>query len=214
MNADLMGSAGFKLYFDQRMGGQSLVNSVVRHGGFAIGANRKPFAVTAMAADRKIDGASPGQGALNQRKILAMDAMVLKLFDQTLMGLDGPCHHQKSAGIFVDAMHDPGSWHLVERGIVMQQRILERPVMVPCRRVDDQTLRLVDHDQGLILVDDVERNGFRSDMRDHLKGRGQGDGLAPQNFSFGFRRLPVHADRAGLDPVLNPVTGIFWKKLA
>lgn len=107
VNPDLMGAAGLQLHFDQGVGRKSLVDAIVSDGGFPIGANRKAFTVTAVASNRKVNRPSPGQGALDQRQILAMDGVRLQLFNQQLVRLDGAGHHQKAAGVLVDPMHDP-----------------------------------------------------------------------------------------------------------
>lgn len=214
VNANLVGSARFKLDFDQSMGRKSLVDSIMSDGGFAVGTHRKALAVTAVTSDRKVNGASPGQGPLHQSQILAVNAVGLELLDQDFVGLNRACHHQKSAGILIDAVHDARTWHLVERGVVVKERVLERSVMVARGRMDNQPLRLVDHDEGGILVDDMERNGFRGDLRDHLEGRGQDHFLTAKEFSLGFRSLPIHDDRTRPDPVLDSITGIFRKELA
>ena len=53
-----------------------------------------------------------------------------------------------------------------------EQRVDERPVGVPRRRVDDEAGRLVDDEQVVVLVDDVDR-----DLRlgDRLGRRGRRD---------------------------------------
>ena len=214
MDADLMGSAGFQLHFNKGVRLKTLGDSIMRHGGFAVGTNGKALSVTAVTTDGKIDGAAAGQGALHKRQVLAVHGVGLELFDQPFVGLDGAGHHQEPAGIFINPMHDAGSRNLVEGRVVMQQGILECPVMVSRGRVNHQPLGLVDHDEGLILVDDVERNGLRCDLGDHVEDRGEDHVLAAEEFLLGFCRLPIHGDDTGSDPVLNPVAGIVREELA
>ena len=214
MDTDLMGSAGFQLHFNKGVRLKTLGDSIMRHGGFAVGTNGKALSVAAVTADGKIDGAAAGQGALHKRQVLAVHGVSLELFDQPFVGLDGAGHHQEPAGIFINPMHDAGSRDPVERRVVMQQGVLEGPVMVSRGRVNHQPLGLVDHDEGLILVDDVEWNGLRCDLGDHVEDRGQDHVLAAKKFSLGFRRLPIDGDDTGSDPVLNPVAGIVREQLA
>lgn len=86
--------------------------------------------------------------------------------------------------------------------------------MVACRGVDDQALRLVDDDQGLILINDMQWNGLGSHLRDGFEDGGQHDFFAAEKFSLGFCGVSVHAHGAGPNPVLNPISGILRKKLA
>lgn len=213
VDADLMRAAGLELDFNQCVGGKSLVDSIVGDSGLSIGANCKALAVTPVPADGKVNGSPAGQRSLHQGQILAMDGMRLKLFDEELVSFNGARHHQKTAGVLVNPMHDTGPWHLVERGGVMQKRILECPVVVPSRRMNDQSLRFVDHNQGVILIDDMQGYGLRGHLRDRFKYRGQDDFFAAKEFAFGFCSLPINHHGTRPDPVLNSVSGILRKEL-
>jgi len=96
----------------------------------------------------------------------------------------------------------------------MQQRILQRSVMVTRCRVNHEALGLIDHNEGFILIDDVERDGFRGHVRDDFKQRNEDDFFPAEEFSLGFRGLSIDGHGAGLDPILNPVSGIFGKQPA
>ncbi len=63
---DLMSSTGLELNFDQGVRRKPFMNAVVGDGGLAVRADRKALAIGAMATDGKINGATPGQGPLNQ----------------------------------------------------------------------------------------------------------------------------------------------------
>ena len=65
-------------------------------------------------------------------------------------------------------MDDPGpqlAADAAQVAHVRQQRVHQRPRLVPRRRVHDQPGRLVDDDQPAILVDDRQRHRLRLDRR-------------------------------------------------
>ena len=53
-------------------------------------------------------------------------------------------------------MDDPRAVLVAPGGVVREQAVHERAALVPGARVDDDTRRLVDHEQVLVLPDDVE----------------------------------------------------------
>ena len=59
----------------------------------------------------------------------------------------------------------PGRAHAADAGEAVaamgEQRVDQRPVGIAGRRMDDEPRRLVDHDDVLVLVDDVERHRLR-----------------------------------------------------
>ena len=72
--------------------------------------------------------------------------------------------HQKTRGALVEAVHDPRPLDAADAGeavpAMSDERVDERARRVPGGRVYDEVRRLVDDDEGLILVDDVERDGL------------------------------------------------------
>ena len=75
------------------------------------------------------------------------------------VGLGGD---DQAGGVLVQAMHDPRPAHPADAdqafAAVRDQGVDQGPVRVAGRRMHDQPGRLVDHDQGFILVGDGQRD--------------------------------------------------------
>jgi hypothetical protein len=70
---------------------------------------------------------------------------------------------QATARLFVESMDDPGPLLTADpgkSGKMMQQRIHERVLSLTGTRMNNQSSRFVDHDQFVIFVENVERDGF------------------------------------------------------
>ena len=71
-------------------------------------------------------------------------------------------HHHQAGGILVQPVHDAGALHPADarkaRAAMRDQRIDQRAGRVSGGRMHHQPLRLVDHDQGVVLVHDIERD--------------------------------------------------------
>ena len=102
--------------------------------------------------------------------------MILQLAGQHIVGKIVLGNSQKSGSILVDAMHDSGAQFAVDTGKViahgMEQTVDQRIVLMSRRRMHHQTLGLVDHQNILILVDDVQRHFRGFDV--HFLGLGDG----------------------------------------
>ena len=75
-------------------------------------------------------------------------------------------HHHQAGRVLVEPVHDAGPLDPTDprkaRAAMGDQRIHQRAGAVSGRRVHHQPLRLVDHDQRVILENDVQRDVFRS----------------------------------------------------
>ena len=60
--------------------------------------------------------------------------------------------HQQPRGVAVQAVHDPGAVRVITAGGAVRERLRKRPALMPARGVHDHPGRLVDHDQGVVLV--------------------------------------------------------------
>jgi hypothetical protein len=68
---------------------------------------------------------------------------------------------QQAGGVAVEPVHDPGSLRFPARRAVRQHAVDERAGLVTPRRMNDDTRRLVDDEQMLVLVDDSEPHLLR-----------------------------------------------------
>ena len=77
--------------------------------------------------------------------------------------------HQKSRGILVDSVDDSRPELPIDAGkavpAVEQQGVYQGACAVACRRVHHHALGFIDHDEILILVDDVQGDVFRQERR-------------------------------------------------
>ena len=96
-----------------------------------------------------------------------VDGMDAHLITEGLMGGIGFGHHQKSAGVLVDAVHNAGADCSADARelprTVIQQRVDQRAVRIAGRRMNHHSLWLVHHQQERVLVDNFQRNvlGYR-----------------------------------------------------
>lgn len=214
VDADLMRASGFELNLDQRVGGEPLVNAVMRDGFLAIVSYGKALAITAVTSDGKIHGAAARQGTLDQCKVFTVDGMCLKLLDQKLVRLDGFRDHQKTAGVLVDPVNDARSGNTIQFRRMVQEGILERAVVMARGRVNHEALWFFDDDDGFVFVDDLQRNCFWGDIRHHLEAWRQRDGLSAEDFSARFGGLTAQLHGAVPDPVLDTISRIVGKQKA
>ena len=73
----------------------------------------------------------------------------------------------EAGGILVDPVDDAGALFPADAGervaAVREQRVDQRPVRVPRRGMDDESLGLVDDDDIRVLVADLQRDRLRLD---------------------------------------------------
>ena len=100
----------------------------------------------------------------------------LDLLRQPLVGLVVFRHHQQAAGVLVDAVDDAGADHPVDAGkgalAVVQQGVHQGAGVVPRGGVDHHPLGLVDHQQPVVLVDDIQGDVLRQHLQFHRVGEG------------------------------------------
>ena len=205
VNTDLMGSTGLQCAFDQGAIDETLDDPVVRSCRFTVLNHRHLRALRRMATDGKIDGPAAFKIAAHQRVVVAFDRARLQLPHQIGLRFQRARHHHQSAGVLVQAMDDTGARHPVEFGRVVEQGVLKRPGPIASPRMDDESGRLVDHDQVIVLEDDVERDILRRRGKSILVGRfGDAEGLSSPKFVLGFRqRLAAETHPALAYPVLQ-----------
>ena len=175
MDPDLVSAAGLELAGEE--GGDGLAVPAIENlprlpmgDGLAPAlAHRHLLAGMGVTVDRRIDGAmlavgrapSEGQIASPQR---AGAAVIGELRAERLMGGIVFRGHHQSGGVFVKPMHNAGTAHAADAGqagaAVGDQRVDECPGLVAGGGVNHEPLGLVDDDEVVILVDDVERDGF------------------------------------------------------
>src|SRR5262245_17062426 len=122
-----------------------------------------------MAADRGIDRAaaalraSPDDGEIGALEA-AVAAMGGELLRQALMRGVGLGHDEEAGRVLVEAMNDARPSYPANAGQALaamgDEGVDESARLVAGGGMDDEARGLVDDDEGVVLIDDVERDGF------------------------------------------------------
>ena len=158
----------------------------MRHRRAAVAAHRALFAGVSVPVEGRIDGAFRTVGrAPDQSQITALDSafgLVGELGRERAMGHVGLGHHHQAAGVLVEPVHDAGPFDAADAGQAVaamgDQRIDQRAFGVAGGGMHDQALRLVDDDERVILVDNIQRDGFAGRFWRFGRGQSDGDGIA------------------------------------
>ena len=206
VDPDLVGAAGKKFQFQQRATGPGADDLPVGPRGAAPGPHRHFLTMHGVATDGSFPGAdlSPGS-AQHKGEVGLLGFAILELAAEFAMSgirLGG----DEQAGSFeVEAMNNAGPLGAAAggelSGAVVQQGGGEGTGGPAGTGMDGQAGRFVKDDEVGVLVDDVERNGFRLHMARGGRGNPDGDGGAGRKK---IARLDSFA--GGFDPsVFHPL---------
>ena len=115
-------------------------------------------------------------------------------------------HHQQPGGVLVQPVNDARTRLAADarqRPAVKQQRVDQRAAGMPGRRMDHQASRLVDHQQVVVFVQDVERQGFGGKLGRTRRRDVQRNGFAPAHPVIGGQRAAGGGRPALLDEPLD-----------
>jgi hypothetical protein len=101
---------------------------------------------------------------VDNRQVGLLDLAGTECLLERGVGPIGLGHQNHARGVAVEAMDDPRPLDSADSGEswrVRQDRVHECPVIVPRRRMDDHPRRLVHRYDGLILIEDLERDSLR-----------------------------------------------------
>lgn len=125
------------------------------------------------------------------------------------------CDDQTTGGILIQPMHDAGPSHATNTAqlssTMMQQCIDERMFLMASGGVNDQPRWFVQHQKGLVLVQNIQRHFFGLGLRRA--------GFGPMNLNLFARargmsrldRVTIHTDMAFLDEPLDCTARNRWK---
>ena len=152
----------------------------------------------------RIDGAALAFGCPpHYRQIDAFEAPVAavsgELLGETLMRCIGLRHHQEPRRILVEAMHDARAPDTADAGEALtamgDERIDEGARLVAGGRMDDKSGRLVDDDQGVVLIYYVKIDEFGQRLGRDRRRQAHQDMLARLHLAAGFGdRRPLDSD--------------------
>jgi hypothetical protein len=139
----------------------------------------------------------------HHRSVLALDRVLLELVGEFAMRVVCLGDHHDTRGPLVQTVHDSRSFHTAdtrEISAVVQQRVDERSTRVARAGVYDDSRGFVDDDQSIVLVQDVERNILRLDLRWGERRRGRFEFVSKANLLAGPARLRIDPDAIAIDP--------------
>ena len=179
MHPDLMGSSGLQPAFHKggvrfRIFAETFDDPVMRDGMTAVGGfpafDLAFCTVASRASQRRIDNAFQWRrGSPDIRQVCAFKraaaSMIGKLFRQVTMRCVVLGNHHDAARVLVETMHDAWSAYAADarKGLaaMMDERIDERSRSVSGARVNDKAGGLRNDDNIVVLVKDINGNGFR-----------------------------------------------------
>jgi hypothetical protein len=204
VDANLMGAAGFREAFDERIAAELLEHLVEGDGLFA---DFRPdcifFPDLRVDAERRGDfvGGQVGR-AVDDGEVFFFDGAVLELpCDLPLRDVVFGDDHN-AGGVAVEAMDDAGS-EFAQAGRqlagIMSQGIDQRSVSVAAGWMDDEVGGLVDDNQIVVLINDVERHLFGRNLLRGQFGQCHLNDVAGVEDEAGLDDLAVDFDGAGGD---------------
>jgi hypothetical protein len=203
VDPDLVGAAGFEPALQEARHrvaagpGVALEHLPVGDGRPATGTDRHFVTGLRVAVDGLVDCSFRARRhAPDECEVGALQrpgaAVIRKLGRELAMGAVGLCHHQQSARVLVEPVHDPRAAHAADSGqavaAVRDQRVDQRTGPVSRGRMHNETARLVEHDDGVVLVDDVERDRLRARCGLRLRHR-DGDRVIGADLAAGIADL-------------------------
>ncbi len=168
VNADLMGSSRTEPAFDERRHiGEGFQHAVVGESGLpAMRQHRHLLPIARAAADIAADLAGTRcRNAPHQRVIGAAHRPRREGRGEGGVGALAFCDDHEARSILVEAMDDAGATHAADASkavAAMRQEGVDKGVLgIAGRGMDDETRRLVDDDEVIVLVADVESDRLR-----------------------------------------------------
>ena len=155
MHADLVRPPRLERDPQEGVPRQQLLDLEMRHRvARRIGVERLPERVVAVAPDRSVDRAAQrARPSGDERDVLARERARLHELLQPAVRLGRAGDDEQPRRVAVEPVHDAGPLRLVSTfDVVGEQPVHERPARVPGRRMHDETRRLVDDEQMLVLV--------------------------------------------------------------
>ena len=165
LGPDLMGAARLEAAFQQGELAQPLQHLVAGVGvlGVRLGGrvDRHFFAVGLAAAKVCFHKALVlRKAAVDHRLVGALHAVHRHLLGKADVGGVVLCHHQQAAGVLINAVDDAGTHHSADAGkavfAMVKQGVNKGSVGISRRRMHNHSLRLIDHQKIIVLVNYIK----------------------------------------------------------
>ncbi len=203
VHANLVRATRFKFYPYMRMRPVPADHAVMSDRLPTAFADRHFFSVGRVAVDRLIDRSASGEHPLADRLILATDFSLRQQVNKFLLYPGIARHQQQSTRTFIQPMNQTGPGQCRELVIEIKQSIDESSLRVAGTRMNDETHRFVDHQQVIVLVNDVERNILRMIADPRRQRFTHEHALTAQHFLFRTSRLAIKQYIARFNPLLD-----------
>ena len=162
--------------------------------------------IARVATDRCIDGAGAARHAEHDGPVFAITVRACNWRTRSRLGGERLGDDHQARGVGIQSMHDSRARHVRQRAAQCASRPLSSvPAPVTRRGVHDQSGRLVDHDDMVVLVHERERHRLRA-YRLFASGAGGGSTSirSPSDkFVALANRAAIDADGRVLDPLLE-----------
>src|SRR5581483_5492521 len=161
VDADLVRSSGADACLDQREPAQSLQDADVRRRVAARVRDGHPFAVARVPSDRRFyPGLVEPRLPDDEREVALQNAAGGPLSLEVAQRRVGPGDNHQPRRVAIQPVDEPGTVDLpdAQPGVEREEGVDERPGWVAGRRVHDKPGRLVDDEDGVVAVDEPERD--------------------------------------------------------
>ncbi|MCY1235749.1 hypothetical protein D9M72_483780 [compost metagenome] len=166
--------------------------------------DRHARAFARIAADGRVDGALVIGAAPHQRDIGALDRARLQPAHQVGLRGQRARHHHQPGGFLVEPVHDARARQRRGGGVAVQQPVEHGAAPVAGSRVHHQPGGLVDHQQGVVFIDHVQRHVLGRESGRFRRGlRLDLDAVAHLHRVARPAHLAVDAHGAAFDPLLQ-----------
>ncbi len=123
--------------------------------------------VAPVAPDRRLDAAASRPRSSNdQGGVVPLECAAAHQILQTSVCLLRPRDDHEPGGVAVETMHDAGTPRISSRDVMFEQALHERARRVPGSRMHNETGRLVDHHEVLVLVGDAQVHWLGHELGD------------------------------------------------
>jgi outer membrane protein assembly factor BamD len=211
MDANLVRATGIELYTHIGVCCESLQDSIVSDGRPALFLNTHFQTINRMPPNRRVNRSAPGKDTTANREVVTGYFPFRKRPHQRGVCFQILANQQQAAGFLVQSMHNAGPRQFSRGRHMVQQAIHQSATCVSGARVNDQSHRLVDHQQILILVDHIKLNVLRLADDANFNLWHQPHLLAAVNGVFGPHFAVVNRDKPLQDPAFQAAAGIFGK---
>ena len=161
VHPDLMGSSGIEAHGERRVGAIAGLDAEVGdRPAPAPSHDRHPGPVGGVAPDGCVDFAARDHSPPDHGEVLAADGARGELVHQGLVGGQGTGDDEEPGRVLVEAVHQAGAGYRAEPRVVVEEGVDQGPVGPSGARMDHHSGRLVDDDEGFVLVADGEVDGL------------------------------------------------------